>query len=215
MQRSNDRILTTHAGRLLSSNNLGQITPSAGAQPNRDELVPAIREGIREVVDKQVAAGIDIISDGEIGKIGGVTYFGPRMNGIERKIPSGDGPAMMSQRTNERIEFADFYATLGNFRNTSPERLVCVAPLSFKGDGEIQSDIRLFADELEAWTLPSSSCVRWLPAGSSTACGTSTTKPTKSSCSPSPKRCGRSTGLSSTAASFSNWTTRDSPTPTT
>ena len=150
MQRSNDRILTTHAGRLLASNNLGQITPSAGAQPNRDDLVPAIREGIREVVHKQVAAGIDIISDGEIGKIGGVTYFGPRMNGIERKIPSGDGPAMMSQRTNERIEFADFYATLGNFRNTSPERLVCVAPLSFKGDGEIQSDIRLFADELDS-----------------------------------------------------------------
>src|SRR5690242_13151061 len=149
MQRSNDRILTTHAGRLLSSNNLGQITPSAGAQPKRDDLLPAIREGVQEVVRKQVAAGIDIISDGEVGKIGGVTYFGPRMNGIERKIPSGDAPAMMSQRTNERIEFAEFYASLGNFRNASPERLVCVGPLSFKGEAEIQSDIQLFKDELK------------------------------------------------------------------
>jgi 5-methyltetrahydropteroyltriglutamate--homocysteine methyltransferase len=149
MDRSEDRILTTHAGRLLSSDNLGQITPSAGPQPNRDDLVPAIREGIQEVVRKQVDAGIDIISDGEIGKIGGVTYFGPRMNGIERKVPSGDGPAMMSQRTNERIEFAEFYASLGQFRNPSPERLVCVGPLSFKGEGEINSDVQLFKDALD------------------------------------------------------------------
>jgi 5-methyltetrahydropteroyltriglutamate--homocysteine methyltransferase len=148
VQRSYDRILTTHAGRLLSSNNLGQITPSAGAQPQRADLVPAIREGIHEVVQKQVAAGIDIISDGEIGKIGGVTYFGPRLNGIERKLPTGGAPAMMSQRTNERIEFADFYASLGTFR-TSPERLVCVGPLSFKGEAEIRSDIQLFKDELK------------------------------------------------------------------
>ena len=148
MQRSNDRILTTHAGRLLASNNLGQIAPAAGAPANRDDLLPAIKEGIHEVVQKQMAAGIDVISDGEVGKIGGVTYFGPRMNGIERKIPSGDGPTMMSQRTNERIEFAEFYASLGTFRNPSPERLVCVGPLSFKGESEIQSDIQLFKDEL-------------------------------------------------------------------
>src|SRR5579872_6526038 len=99
MQRSTNRILTTHAGRLLASNNLGQIAPSGGTQARRDDLVPAIREGIHEVVQKQVAAGIDIISDGEVGKIGGVTYFGPRMNGIDRKVPRGDGPTMMSQRT--------------------------------------------------------------------------------------------------------------------
>ena len=111
--------------------------------------MPAIREGIYEVVQKQVAAGIDVISDGEVGKIGGVTYFGPRMDGIERKIPTGDAPSMMSQRTNERIEFAEFYASLGTFRNASPERLVCVGPLSYKGVGEIESDIQLFKDELQ------------------------------------------------------------------
>ena len=55
MQRSNERILTTHAGRLLASNNLGQIAPSGGGQAGRDQLVPAIREGIYEVVQKQVA----------------------------------------------------------------------------------------------------------------------------------------------------------------
>jgi 5-methyltetrahydropteroyltriglutamate--homocysteine methyltransferase len=148
MQRSSDRILTTHAGRLLASNNLGQIAPSTGAPANRDDLIPSIREGIHDVVEKQIAAGIDVISDGEVGKIGGVTYFGPRMNGIERKIPSGE-PTMMSQRTNERIEFAEFYGSLGTFRNASPERLVCVSPLSFKGQAEIQSDIQLFKDELK------------------------------------------------------------------
>jgi 5-methyltetrahydropteroyltriglutamate--homocysteine methyltransferase len=56
---------------------------------------------------------------------------------------------MMSQRTNERLEFADFYASLGNFANASRERLVCVGPLSFKGQADIQSDVQLFADALE------------------------------------------------------------------
>jgi 5-methyltetrahydropteroyltriglutamate--homocysteine methyltransferase len=150
MQRSSDRILTTHAGRLLASNQLGQIAPRGSGQRDRAALVPQIEAALREVVDKQVAAGIDVISDGEVGKIGGITYFGSRLAGLAYKKPEAGQPAMMSQRTNERLEFAEFYETLGVFRAMADaERLVCVGPLSYIGQAEIRSDIELFKKALE------------------------------------------------------------------
>ena len=147
MKRSTDRILTTHAGRLLASNSMGQMV-GGGAQRSREELIPQIKSAMREVVDKQVQAGIDVISDGEVGKIGGITYFGPRMSGIERKKPEGE-PSMMSQRTNERIEFAEFYETMGTFRNMAPERLCATGPLEFVGQADVRSDTELFKEALQ------------------------------------------------------------------
>ncbi|MBV8086003.1 MAG: cobalamin-independent methionine synthase II family protein [Chloroflexi bacterium] len=147
MKRSTDRILTTHAGRLLASNSMGQMV-GGGAQRSRGELIPQIKTAMREVVEKQVQAGIDVISDGEVGKIGGITYFGPRMSGIERKKPEGE-PSMMSQRTNERIEFAEFYETMGTFRNMAPERLCATGPLKFTGQADVRSDTELFKEALQ------------------------------------------------------------------
>jgi 5-methyltetrahydropteroyltriglutamate--homocysteine methyltransferase len=147
MKRSTDRILTTHAGRLLASNSMGQMV-GGGIQRSRTELIPEIKSAMREVVEKQVQAGIDVISDGEVGKIGGITYFGPRMSGIERKKPEGE-PSMMSQRTNERIEFAEFYETMGTFRNMAPERLCATGPLKFTGQADVWSDTELFKEALK------------------------------------------------------------------
>ena len=77
MKRSTHRILTTHAGRLDGPRDLMEMTRGiiAGHSLDMNKLVPMVRNGIVDVLRKQAGAGIDIISDGELGKIGfgGVT----------------------------------------------------------------------------------------------------------------------------------------------
>ncbi|MGH2365051.1 MAG: cobalamin-independent methionine synthase II family protein [Chloroflexota bacterium] len=149
MKRSSHRMLTTHAGRLDGPPALTEYTRMAGRSgplPERSTLVTEIKGAIDDVVRRQRDAGVDVISDGEVGKIGGITYFGPRLSGLTRKLPSGSDPAMMSQRTNERLEFDEFYAEMGNFRGGASERWVCVGPMAYAGQAEIASDIALFND---------------------------------------------------------------------
>ena len=54
----------------------------SGRSADLQSLMPKVRSAMIDVVRKQVEAGIDIISDGEIGKIGfGITYYGRRLSG--------------------------------------------------------------------------------------------------------------------------------------
>ncbi len=87
MRTSVDRILTTHAGSLPRPPELadamvawetGEITPhQATALPSM------VREAITEVVGRQRVVGLDVISDGEMGKIGYSTYVKERMSGFD------------------------------------------------------------------------------------------------------------------------------------
>ncbi len=69
MQRSTDRILTTHVGRLQRPEDL---TESMSAQPRKRPTDAAfaqrLRDSVAEVVRQQAEAGIDIVNDGEFGK---------------------------------------------------------------------------------------------------------------------------------------------------
>ena len=70
MKRSENRILTTHVGSIIRPQKLLDLAAAArkspAAQGAYDEGTQA---SIAEVVKKQAAAGIDIINDGEHGKI--------------------------------------------------------------------------------------------------------------------------------------------------
>jgi 5-methyltetrahydropteroyltriglutamate--homocysteine methyltransferase len=70
MKRSTDRILTTHVGSLVRPPGLVEImrAKESGQAYDQAELVARVRSAVREVVQKEVEAGIDIPSDGEYGK---------------------------------------------------------------------------------------------------------------------------------------------------
>ena len=63
MKRSDDRILTTHVGSL--------IRPKALLDSARDEAVHerALGSAVADIVARQAQAGIDIVNDGEFGKV--------------------------------------------------------------------------------------------------------------------------------------------------
>src|SRR5262249_48430263 len=84
MHTSADRILTTHAGSIPRGEPLGQILidEEAGKPVDNGALESTIGLRISHVLEKQVAAGIDIINDGEQGRVGVQTYVTQRIGGF-------------------------------------------------------------------------------------------------------------------------------------
>jgi 5-methyltetrahydropteroyltriglutamate--homocysteine methyltransferase len=144
MKRSTDHILTTHAGRLDGPAEYQQLIRSvmAGRGWDPEAQKETIHKAIAEVIARQLECGIDVISDGEIGKVGfgGVSYYGRRLTGLTaRKLKPGES-AFMALHTGERQVFADFYKSL-NFMPDVGERAVCSGPIRYIGEQEVARDI--------------------------------------------------------------------------
>jgi 5-methyltetrahydropteroyltriglutamate--homocysteine methyltransferase len=151
MKRSIHRILTTHAGRLDGPAELMQMTREimSGHAFDQRELGLMTRSGLAHVIRKQVDAGIDVISDGEVTKFGfgGLAYYGRRLSGLgSRPVKTGEAP-IMAMQTNERLEFAEFYREM-EFLPIPAERAVCNAAVRYIGHDEIRRDIELFRSTL-------------------------------------------------------------------
>jgi 5-methyltetrahydropteroyltriglutamate--homocysteine methyltransferase len=151
MKRSDQRILTTHAGRLDGPPELTKLSRDvmAGRVAEVNALRPAVQRGIVDVIRKQADAGVDVISDGEVGKFGfgSLAYYGRRLSGLTtRPLKPGEAP-FMALETNERIEFAEFYKDL-QFLPAPSERAICSSAVTYIGPQEIQTDIQLFKSAL-------------------------------------------------------------------
>ena len=87
MKHSTERILTTHTGSLPRPESLAQlmIAKEQGKAIEIKELADNVHSAIAEVVKHQVDVGIDIISDGEMSKIGFANYVKDRLSGFGGK----------------------------------------------------------------------------------------------------------------------------------
>src|SRR2546428_5420623 len=85
MKRSTDRILTTHTGSLPRGPELPELllAEETGASFDRDGFEAAVRESVARVVGKQLEAGLDVVNDGEQGKISFQRYRYRRLSGFE------------------------------------------------------------------------------------------------------------------------------------
>jgi 5-methyltetrahydropteroyltriglutamate--homocysteine methyltransferase len=84
MHNSTDRILTTHAGSIPRGEPLGAmlIDEEAGRPVDADALRSNVEARVAQVLEKQAQAGIDIVNDGEQGRVGFQTYVTQRMSGF-------------------------------------------------------------------------------------------------------------------------------------
>ena len=78
-----DRILTTHAGSLPRTPELTRLLVARDQRRPYDvaELEAVSAEAVAETVAKQLAAGLDVINDGEVPRVGFSTYVLERMPG--------------------------------------------------------------------------------------------------------------------------------------
>ena len=84
MHKSTDRILTTHAGSIPRGEPLGTmlIDEEAGKPVDKSALQSNIDLRVWHVLEKQAEAGVDIVNDGEQGRVGFQTYVTQRMSGF-------------------------------------------------------------------------------------------------------------------------------------
>ncbi len=138
MQRSTDRILTTHVGSIPRGEALGQmlIDQEQGKSVDEARLNAAIDERVAHVLEKEREVGIDVANDGEQGRVGFQTYIPLRMDGF--------GGASKRPYGKEFIEFSQFtQRMLARIPNHSkvfdaPE---CVGELKYRDTRAIDAEI--------------------------------------------------------------------------
>ena len=88
MKRSDKRILTTHVGSLVRPPEVKALAQSGKDRPQdaapTDEYIETLQRATADVVKKQAAVGLDIISDGEFGKASWANYILSRVTGLRR-----------------------------------------------------------------------------------------------------------------------------------
>jgi 5-methyltetrahydropteroyltriglutamate--homocysteine methyltransferase len=136
MKHSSDRILTTHVGSLPRSQ---AVTEVVFAREKEDAVEPPNAAGILsdavvEVLQRQKAAGIDIVSDGEMSKISYATYIRDRITGFAGDTPREPGLDL--------IEFPRLLKKLADSGATAKYRRPrCVGPIATKSLAPLQSDL--------------------------------------------------------------------------
>ena len=145
-----ERIRTTHVGSLIRPPELLEfIRPRQNGQPyDAKAYANCLRRSVAQVVRRQVDAGIDVPSDGEFGKaISWAQYALFRLGGFERRPFAGRNPFT---RGVDRTRFAEFYAELDARESVATTMdSVCVGPISYTGQAELQRDIDNFKAALK------------------------------------------------------------------
>ncbi|MBO0715610.1 MAG: hypothetical protein J2P59_12700 [Acidimicrobiales bacterium] len=137
MQRSTDRILVSHVGRLPAPKALDGL--AAEAETNLEAYQAALPEAVRQILHQQREVGVDVVNDGELGKIGGFSrYVRTRLTGYEEKAL----PVLVGR---EQASFPSY--SVGRVGGPLPEgaspqpRMVGTGPITYIGQAEIRRDI--------------------------------------------------------------------------
>jgi 5-methyltetrahydropteroyltriglutamate--homocysteine methyltransferase len=150
MKYSTDRILTTHAGALPQAPDLKELhhARTSGKPVDEAAFVRRVREAVSEAVGKQIACGLDIINDGEMGKSNFSRYARDRLSGyIEREARAVDRPSTIYER--DLVEFSDYFGAHGSHRGDNIKRVFCNAPLKYTGQASLQAEIDHFKAALQ------------------------------------------------------------------
>jgi len=140
MKTSIDRILTTHTGSLPRPKPLVDLILRREKGEAVDEGVfeQTVTAAVQDIVDRQVACGIDIVSDGEMSKPSYTTYIRHRVDGIAPDPRAAEkGRDIMIGR--DSLAHPDFARNRGNFASTPFPG--CVGPLKYKDRSALDRDI--------------------------------------------------------------------------
>jgi 5-methyltetrahydropteroyltriglutamate--homocysteine methyltransferase len=136
MRTSTDRILTTHVGSLPRSEAVtrGVFGIESDEEVDLEEHGRQVTLAVADVVARQVAARVDVVSDGEMSKLSYATYIKDRITGFE-----GDSPRRAPADLEDFPSFLERQARTGG--TPSYKRPQCVGPIELKNSEPCQQDI--------------------------------------------------------------------------
>jgi 5-methyltetrahydropteroyltriglutamate--homocysteine methyltransferase len=145
VKTSTDRILTTHVGSLPRSRAVtdGVFAEEQGTLTDRAAFEATIRDAVIEVVARQAATGIDVVSDGEMSKISYATYIKDRISGFD-----GDSPRQPPQDLEAFPSFLERQARSGG--TPTYRRPCCVGEVRSVNLGPLETDLRNLRDAVAA-----------------------------------------------------------------
>jgi 5-methyltetrahydropteroyltriglutamate--homocysteine methyltransferase len=136
MQRSADRILTTHTGSLPRPEDLirTMFAKEEGVPVDAAALAGHIRSAVAEVVRRQVAAGLDVVNDGEFSKPSYATYVKDRLTGF--------GGASHPLQYRDLVDFPGMarrvFGDPGRARRRTP---ACTGPIALRDPEAARADV--------------------------------------------------------------------------
>jgi 5-methyltetrahydropteroyltriglutamate--homocysteine methyltransferase len=142
MERSTDRILTTHVGSLIRPTALLDYLKGVkeGAPPDKARYQQLLTDGINDVVARQVKVGVDIVNDGEFGKSSWANYILERITGFEVR-PNQLQPLDWLGRDRER--FNEFFAAEMPAAATGLPTDACIGPIRYRDPVVIEANLQL------------------------------------------------------------------------
>src|SRR5580693_2863049 len=143
MKLSVDRLLTTHVGSLPRPDDLFEmmLDKMDGKPVDEKTYAKRVRKAVADSVKQQADAGLDVVSDGEMGKPSFITYAAQRLAGLETR--QGTRPSPFSN-TRETKDFPEYYKSAVAEQVSARRRralMVCTGPIKYKGHAALKADL--------------------------------------------------------------------------
>lgn len=137
MVREMEPFLTTHTGSLPRPAELADLLIDREGGETPGDFDAAVSQAVRDTVRRQVEAGISVVNDGEMSKIGYSTYVTQRLTGF------GPPPTEIQRyRAGVYEEFPDFQAfSSGSPALAATRNNACIGDVALKDTEAVQVDI--------------------------------------------------------------------------
>jgi 5-methyltetrahydropteroyltriglutamate--homocysteine methyltransferase len=112
------------------------LESQARSGTDRAALDASVHRAVADVVQRQAASGLDVINDGEQGRVDYTVYLKDRLTGFDGRSapPLGTGDE----------EFPELAAILRQFASPFQHRPACTGPVAWKDWPAVEADIRTF-----------------------------------------------------------------------
>jgi 5-methyltetrahydropteroyltriglutamate--homocysteine methyltransferase len=132
-----NRILTTHVGSLPRPQDVVDVVfaDDRGEHVDSERFQRVVGDAVADRVRHQIDAGIDLVSDGEMSKIGYATYIRHRLSGFE----VSDVPRATPADLDAYPRFRDRLAQAGG--SAKYLRPVCRGPIAYEHPERLQQDL--------------------------------------------------------------------------
>src|SRR5260370_3314484 len=148
MKLSTDRILTTHVGSLPRPPDLLSFLEAreSGREFEEAAFDACLAVSVEEIVQKQVAAGIDIVCDGELSKISYTFYVRHRLSGIGAFRGGDNDQPPQTAAHRDLLDHPDYQEVLNRARGGtswfSREAVpCCTGPVAYRNRRPLEVDL--------------------------------------------------------------------------
>ena len=144
-----ESIRTTHVGSLPRSQRAVDLifARERGESFDRAVFESTMAEEVEATVERQVASGIDVVSDGETSKIGYATYVKDRYTGF-----GGDSPRNAPADLKQFPAYLERIARSGGTPKIS--RPCCIDEVRLRDHADLEADIRHFQAAIDKHQTP-------------------------------------------------------------